>query len=228
MTKRAHNFKNLSGLRFGKWLVIEAYSRYHPSTGKRASGLIWLCECSCGNQAMVVGQTLTSGRSTKCQACKGASIKTHGMSGTRVFQAWKNMIGRCRYQSNPMYKIYGGRGIAVCARWLSFSAFLSDMGEPPHNMSLDRINPDGDYQPDNCRWATPKEQSNNRRDNVRYAYLGEDITISQLAEAAGIKRSTLAYRLKKWGFENAISIMPSHSNSRRNYGSSNGLVHHHE
>lgn len=93
----------------------------------------------------------------------------HGMTGTRVYATWKRLNGRCKNLNNPKYLDYGGRGITVCDRWLVFENFYADMGEPPKGMSLDRYpNNDGNYEPENCRWATPKQQANNRRKRKYY------------------------------------------------------------
>src|SRR5688572_15323010 len=95
----------------------------------------------------------------------------HGLTETRVYNAWKNMRARCSYRGNPQWKDWGGRGIKVCDRWSKFENFLTDMGEPPPGLSLDRINNDGDYEPSNCRWATRKQQSVNSR-RTRFLTLG--------------------------------------------------------
>lgn len=87
----------------------------------------------------------------------------HGMSSTRTYRSWQKMLARCRNPNSSAWKDYGGRGIAVCERWHSFTNFLADMGERPEGRSLDRIDVDGNYEPDNCRWATPREQRNNIR-----------------------------------------------------------------
>lgn len=107
------------------------------------------------------------------------------------------MKQRCTNPRSKFFAYYGGRGITICADWIdSFENFLKDMGEKPEDMSLDRINNNGSYEPGNCRWATKKEQQNNLRSNRIYNLYGKDFTISQLSEKFGIHRNTLDRRLK--------------------------------
>lgn len=123
------------------------------------------------------------------------------------------MIERCERQADLQWANYGGRGIAVCERWRNdFPAFLADMGPRPAGTTLDRINPDGNYEPSNCRWATAKEQGRNRRNNVRYAFNGESLTLPEWEERTGIDKGVLFCRLKSgWSIERALTE-PTRSN----------------
>jgi len=118
-----------------------------------------------------------------------------------LFDVWGNMVGRCTNEKNPRYNGYGGRGIKVCERWRKFKNFEEDMLESyKKGLQLDRIDNDGDYCPENCKWSTPKEQSNNRRDNFNVTYNGLTMTIPRWARKLGIKRSTLGMRIYKYGW----------------------------
>lgn len=121
--------------------------------------------------------------------------KTHGLFRTRIWRIHHYMMSRCNTPSDQAYKNYGGRGIRVCERWRDVTLFFEDMGEPPDGCSIDRINNDGNYEPGNCRWATKKEQLNNRRNNRIVEAFGKSQTLHQWAEEYGIKPRTLDNRL---------------------------------
>jgi hypothetical protein len=126
---------------------------------------------------------------------------------TPTYKAWSHMLSRCLNPSNKKYPIYGGRGICVCERWISFESFLEDMGKKPAGTSLGRINNDGDYEPKNCRWETAKQQSNNRSNCYRLKYKGKFYTGTQLAEKLGISSKRLQRRLR-YGFTLQQAIKP--------------------
>jgi hypothetical protein len=126
---------------------------------KGSKNKVWLCECQiCGGRSKVNACNL--GKTDNCKSCRGLK---HGMSRSATYTAWCNMISRCRDSKNPAFKNYGGRGIKVCDRWMKFTNFLDDMGEKPKGLSLDRIDNQRGYFPDNCRWVEWKHQMRNRR-----------------------------------------------------------------
>ena len=130
----------------------------------------------------------------------------HGYSRTPEYRAWGDMKQRCLNPTHPSYKCYGAKGVAVCSRWMDFLTFLADMGpRPSGDHSLDRIDPAGSYEPDNCRWATGEQQRNNRRDKRLITYDGRTQTITQWEKEIGVTHGVIRHRIRKgWSVTEAI------------------------
>lgn len=193
---------NLSGKQFGRLTAIDM----DHSKQRR---VYWNCRCQCGVIVSVSADKLTSGETKSC-GCYNRDIlainkATHGL--TRVGQhhplytVWCQMRARCQDPDNPAYHRYGGRGITVCERWERFDLFLSDMGDKPApGLTIDRMDNDGPYSPDNCRWATRTEQARNRRSTVLVEFDGQSLTLSEWSKQLGIDRALLHARIHQLGW----------------------------
>jgi hypothetical protein len=160
-----------------------------------------VCECSCGEVKVVQCRHLRSGGTQSCGCLSDQKKTKHGLRKFAEYSVWFNMKSRCLNSRNKRYQDYGGRGIRVCERWLDsdngLTNFIADMGPRPSDKhTIDRIDNDGDYCPENCRWATGFEQSRNKRTNAMLTHNGKTQCITDWAEELGISRSTLRGRLK--------------------------------
>lgn len=200
----AHNFIDLTGHRFSRWLVLG------PDDSCKA--LKWLCRCDCGTEKGVKGANLRGGFSKSC-GCLAREVtskisRTHGLSGSPEHRIWKNMHTRCYNKENPAYFRYGGRGIVMCERWKnSFQNFLDDMGKrPTPTHSIDRIDNDGIYSPKNCRWATRKEQASNYSRNRHITYKGKTKILQVWVDELGLSYLKIYKRIvmRNWDVARAF------------------------
>lgn len=197
--------RDLTGQRFGELTVIRRYGSKHP--------VRWYCRCTCGRTATPLSGHLLSGGVTSCGCLRGKHISEkkskHGESKrpTPEYRAWRDMRARCTSPSHPAYARYGGRGIGVDPRWITFEQFLKDMGRRPSpKHSLERKDNDGHYSPENCVWATSLEQQNNTRANRNLTFMGKTQSVRRWAVELGITPGTLSSRLRRgWPVERALS-----------------------
>lgn len=186
------------GSKFGHWLVEGPAPNKH---GKKR----WVCKCECGTIKAVQETHLIHSQSTNCGCVRRSNMTKHGGSYSKTYSSWKGLRSRCQ-KSNRNAR-YNQKGIKVCDRWIKFENFLADMGERPFDgAQVDRINNNGDYTPENCRWAS-KDENNINKDNTRYVwYMGHQLTLRQLAEKTGLRLATLRNRHSRgWSDEKIVS-----------------------
>lgn len=185
------SFIDLTNKRVNKLRVM----RRVENVGKQPA---WLCRCDCGTEKTILGMHLRAGKPVDC-GCgyverQRASHVRHGMTDTPEWKSWKAMLDRCLNENHPSWEHYGGRGIKICKRWLTFENFYADMGSRPAGYSLDRIDNSRGYSPANCRWATDHEQQNNRRSNVHLTLDGKTKTLKEWATHFGVDYAVAKYR----------------------------------
>ena len=186
--------RDMTGMHFGRLTVLDRASESYPYK--------WRCRCSCGNEVVVKGCNLRSGHTQSCgclmrERTKETSI-THGETGTRMYRIWSAMKRRCMNSHLENYAKYGGRGIRLWSGWMEYEPFREWALSNGYadDLTIDRIDVNGDYTPDNCRWATYKQQANNTRQNRFISFCGEVYTLLEWAELLGIHKNTLFNRLK--------------------------------
>lgn len=204
---------DMTGRKFGRLTVLRRAE--NASDGD----VRWLCQCDCGVVKAVRGGHLRRRtQSCGCQSIETKSRRIGGLSQHKDYGRWRQMIRRCHNPDHKHYANYGGKGIAVCDRWRgSFSAFLEDMGEAPHGMTIDRIDNSKGYYPENCRWATWQEQMENKSTNHVFYFEGELRTITSIAREVSMDVSKLAYRVNVMGLgiKDAIAGRDYRNNRRR-------------
>jgi len=174
-------------------------------TRNKNGHIMYNVKCDCGKEKQVLGASLKRGASRSCNKCS-LLTGSHGMWKSREFSIWQSMKDRCYNSNNPRYKNYGGRGIIICDKWKdSFSNFYLDMGES-NDLTIDRVDVNGNYEPSNCRWTTPKIQARNRTNNKVYTYLEETLCMSEWCEKLNISTSTFNNRiLRGWSIEKIVN-----------------------
>ena len=200
------NVKDLTGQRFGRLVAT-------TQTGKNKWGNpMWLCKCDCGEERIVNCHNLLRGHSKSCgclqREATSKANSTHGMRSTRLYRTWAHMRDRCYNPKDKRYDQYGGRGIKVCEEWCnSFQAFYEWAMENGYSddLTIDRIDVNGNYEPSNCRWETLKAQANNRSNNRLICIDGESLTLSQWLVKKNMKKETFYERLRRgWSEEKAL------------------------
>lgn len=206
---------NLKGKKFGRLKVDKMIYIKNGHT-------YWKCKCDCGNDCIVKGYSLKSGNTKSCGCLQKENASKakckHRMSKTKLYKRWEDIKKRCYNKNSYNYKNYGGRGIKVCDEWLNdFMNFYNWAMENGYeeNLSIDRIDNNGDYEPNNCRWVDIKTQCNNRRSNHLITYKGKTQNVSQWCEELNVSRSMVEFRLRKGLSLDEIFTKPSRIHKKK-------------
>jgi hypothetical protein len=198
---RNRPIKDYAGQRFGRLVALELIRR----DDSRENNHLWRFQCDCGAVTAKGIKSVRSGHTSSCGCLQREALvernTTHGLTRKHktTYRSWKDMRARCTNANHKDFKDYGGRGIAVCARWDEFPAFLADMGERPLGMTLDRVDVNQGYGPENCRWADAVTQANNKRSNRLIEWRGEVKTLLEWCRVLGMDQSKVGYRLRSAG-----------------------------
>lgn len=198
---------DLTGKKFGRLIVIKKVGK------NKFNNVLWECQCNCGNKKVTISTNLINGICKSCGCLhKEGNRKKHNMSNTRIYNTWHNMIERCYNKKCNEFKNYGGRGIKVYKYWQTknngFENFYNWAIKNNYNdnLTIDRINNNGNYTPKNCRWVTMKEQANNRSNNLYIEYKGNKKTLKEWSNELGISYNCLRHRLyRNWTIEKALT-----------------------
>lgn len=205
--------------------IIEKEKKYNMLTaikcvGNEKGNELWECICDCGNISIKTSNNLYSLKIKSCGCMKNKGYPKHSLSNTRIYNIYEKMKSRCNNEKCSGYVDYGGRGISVCDDWMdSFVNFYnwSIVNGYSDLLTIDRINVDGNYSPNNCRWADMKTQQNNRRNNRKVSYNGIEKNVSQWAEEFGMPEDRLLMRLNNgWTVEDAL-LKPKMKNKKKEY-----------
>ena len=196
-------FQDITGKKYNMLTVIEKIDNNPKGV------IMWKCLCDCGNETIVRGGNLKSGMVKSCGCLRHKSkTVTHGKSKTKLYHIWNGMKNRCYNKNSKSYKNYGGRGISICSDWLSFESFSKWANENGYSdgLTIERIDNDGNYCPDNCTWITKGEQAQNRRMCRKITYNGKTQTLMQWCHELNVDYSLVHNRINKlnWDFEKAI------------------------
>jgi hypothetical protein len=197
-----------TGKVFGRLTVLSKAEsvRYEKQTAAR-----WFVKCQCGNEKIVSATKLVSGSTKSCGCLKrelaAKSHTTHDMRWHPFYRIWAKMRGRCLCKTDAAYLDYGGRGITICEKWSDFSLFVSDMGERPKGFTLERLDNDKGYSPDNCKWASRKEQARNRRSSRILEINGIEKCLAEWCEFYNLQYGTVLARINKgWSVSKAFEL----------------------
>lgn len=204
---------DITGQKFGRLTVLDKLHNYHKKD------TYWLCVCECGNLKEVTSSHLTTGKTKSCGCLRkensGNRLRIHGKCNTRLHSIWQNMKNRCYHKKSNRYKYYGARGIAVCSEWkddfMNFYDWSMANGYAD-NLTIDRIDVNGNYEPNNCRWVDYKTQSRNRRSVKRVTINNETHCLSEWCEILDIKYNTVQTRIynRGWSIEKALELEGNH------------------
>lgn len=203
----AKNFKDITGQRFGRLIVLQLQEIRQLSVHARAA--FWLCQCDCGHTKIILGQNLRNGKTRSCGCLQPEIVSGRYKKFTKhpLWAIWTNMLQRCKSVNHPSYHNYGGRGIFVVDAWQSFEQFIQDVGDRPTSQhTLDRIDNNGPYGPGNTRWATRAEQRRNARHAHLITFLDQTLCVTDWSKVTGIPRPTLSDRLRRgWSDERTLT-----------------------
>ena len=208
-------FIDITGKKYGMLTVIRRLENAPKGVVR------WECKCDCGNVVIVRSGNLKNGAVKSCGCLRsdiGKKSTTHGMSKTRLYQTWVNIKGRCCHKNNPAYSLYGGRGISICDDWKnSFEAFArwALANGYQNDLTIERIDYNKGYMPENCKWISMSEQANNRRSNVSITFNNETHNLSEWCKIYGKEYNLVYNRIhkNKWNFERAM-FEPVHIEKR--------------